>query len=282
MKFARFKKDGRVMLAVAERGEEFHGRFVDEISEFGDLIDVLNAGDEAVASLSARLLKGEPLDPACEHLPPLASRGKIICIGLPRSHERDGLWQPDYPTIFARFSSSLVGHRQPIVRPTVSTHLDYEGEIAVIIGKGGRAIPKSAALDHVFGYALFNDATLRDYQSRTPQWTVGKNFDNTASFGPYIVTTDELPPGARGLRLQTRLNGEVLQDASTDDLLFDVATLVETISEVMTLNPGDVIVSGTPAGVGMAHTPPLWMKPGDVCAISAEGLGSLINPVAEE
>ncbi len=125
--------------------------------------------------------------------------------------------------------------------------LDYEGEIAVVIGKAGRNIARAAALDHVFGYSLFNDASLRDYQTRTPQWTIGKNFDGTGAFGPYIVTADELPAGAKGLRLQTLLNGEVVQNGNTDDLIFDVATLVSLLSEVMTLSPGDMIVTGTPA-----------------------------------
>jgi 2-keto-4-pentenoate hydratase/2-oxohepta-3-ene-1,7-dioic acid hydratase in catechol pathway len=220
----------------------------------------------------------------CEQLPPLTSPGKIVCIGLNYlDHTNEaGFVQPDYPTIFSRFASSLIGHRQPIVRPKVSQKLDYEGEIVIVIGKAGRAIPNTSALNHVFGYSLFNDASLRDYQARTPQWTMGKNFDNTGSFGPYIVTADELPAGAKGLKLQTRLNGEVVQESNTNDMIFDVATLVETVSEVMTLFPGDLIVSGTPAGVGMARTPPLWMKPGDTCVVTAERLGSLSNPVTEE
>jgi acylpyruvate hydrolase len=164
----------------------------------------------------------------------------------------------------------------------VSSKLDYEGEIVIVIGKGGRAIPKISALDHVFGYSLFNDASLRDYQTRTPQWTMGKNFDGTGSFGPYIVTAEELPAGAKGLKLQTLLNGEIVQESSTTEMIFDVATLIETISEVMTLSPGDLIVSGTPAGVGMARTPPLWMKPGDTCVVTAEGLGRLTNPITDE
>ncbi len=160
--------------------------------------------------------------------------------------------------------------------------LDYEGEIAVVIGKAGRNIARAAALDHVFGYSLFNDASLRDYQTRTPQWTIGKNFDGTGAFGPYIVTSDELPAGAKGLQLQTLLNGEVVQNGNTDDLIFDVATLVSLLSEVMTLSPGDMIVTGTPAGVGVARKPPLWMKPGDVCEVRADGLGVLRNPISDE
>jgi 2-keto-4-pentenoate hydratase/2-oxohepta-3-ene-1,7-dioic acid hydratase in catechol pathway len=173
-------------------------------------------------------------------------------------------------------------HGQPIVRPRVSSALDYEGEIAAIIGRGGRHIPRDRALQHVLGYSLFNDASIRDYQLRTPQWTVGKNFDGTGAFGPFLVTSDELPPGASGLTLTTRLNGQVVQRASTDDLIFDVATLVSLLSEVLTFEPGDVIVTGTPAGVGAARKPPLWLKPGDVCEVEVERIGRLSNLVSDE
>lgn len=285
MKYLRFIRNGHVGLAAAAEGEEFFGRFLSDIPEYGDLSDALLAGDEAVASLSDCLLQGEPVAfEDVDHLPPLISPSKIVCIGLNyRDHTNEtGSVQLDYPTIFSRFASSLIGHRQPILRPKVSRNLDYEGEIVIVIGKGGRAIPKVSALDHVFGYSLFNDASLRDYQTRTPQWTIGKNFDGTGSFGPYIVTADELPAGAKGLQLQTLLNGEIVQESSTNEMIFDVATLIETISEVMTLSPGDLIVSGTPAGVGVARTPPLWMKPGDTCVVTADGLGRLTNPIADE
>jgi acylpyruvate hydrolase len=285
MKYLRFIRNGHEGLAAAAEGEEFFGRFLTDIPEYGDLSNALLAGDEAVASLGECLLQGEPVDfEGVDHLPPLTSPTKIICIGLNyRDHTNEtGSVQPDYPTIFSRFTSSIIGHRQPIVRPKVSKNLDYEGEIVIVIGKGGRAIPKASALDHVFGYSLFNDATLRDYQTRTPQWTIGKNFDGTGSFGPYIVTADELPAGAKGLTLQTILNGEIVQESSTNAMIFDVETLIETISEVLTLSPGDLIVSGTPAGIGMARTPPLWMKLGDTCVVTADGLGRLTNPIADE
>lgn len=285
MKYLRFIRDGHVGLAAAAEGEEFFGRFLTDIPDYVDLGDALLAGDKAVASLGEYLLKGDPVDfEGVVHLPPLTSPSKIICIGLNyREHTNEtGSVQPDYPTIFSRFASSLIGHRQPILRPKVSTNLDYEGEIVVVIGKGGRAIPKTSALDHVFGYSLFNDATLRDYQTRTPQWTIGKNFDDTGSFGPYIVTADELPAGAKGLTLQTILNGEIVQESSTNEMIFDVETLIETVSEVLTLSPGDLIVSGTPSGIGMARKPPLWMKPGDTCVVTADGLGRLTNPIADE
>lgn len=249
------------------------------------MLSALARGPEAVSALTDLLLNGSAVSlDEVQVLPPLATPQKIICIGLNYAdHSAEtGFEPPAYPTIFSRFASSLIGHGDAIIRPGVSTMLDYEGEIVVVIGKTGRNIARAAALDHVFGYSLFNDASLRDYQTRTPQWTIGKNFDGTGAFGPYIVTADELPAGAKGLRLQTLLNGEVVQDGNTNDLIFDVATLVSLLSEVMTLSPGDIIVTGTPAGVGVARKPPLWMKPGDVCEVRADGLGVLRNPIMDE
>jgi 2-keto-4-pentenoate hydratase/2-oxohepta-3-ene-1,7-dioic acid hydratase in catechol pathway len=217
-------------------------------------------------------------------LPPLRRPEKVICVGLNyREHSAEsGFNQPDYPTLFGRFNSSLIGDGAPIVRPRASIQLDFEGELVAIIGKPGRNIDGSDALDHVVGYSIFNDASVRDFQFKSPQWTVGKNFDGTGAFGPCLVTADELPPGGKGLRLQTRLNGEVVQDASTDDMVFDVATLITIISEAMTLNSGDVIVTGTPSGVGLSRKPPLFMRAGDFVEIEIEKIGVLSNPVTEE
>jgi 2-keto-4-pentenoate hydratase/2-oxohepta-3-ene-1,7-dioic acid hydratase in catechol pathway len=151
-----------------------------------------------------------------------------------------------------------------------------------VLGRGGRYIPRSNALDHVFGYSIFNEASLRDYQFKSSQWTAGKNFDGTGAFGPVLVTADELPPGAAGLKLETRLNGKTVQSASTSDMIFPVAELVHLASEFMTLEPGDVIVTGTPAGVGFARKPQLFMKDGDVCEVEIEGIGILRNPIRNE
>jgi acylpyruvate hydrolase len=160
--------------------------------------------------------------------------------------------------------------------------LDYEAELAVVIGRGGRRISRDRALDHVAGYSLFNDATIRDFQLRTPQWTMGKNFDGTGAFGPWLVTPDALPPGAHGLRIQGRLNGRVMQDSSTDKLIFSVPALIEMISVAISLEPGDVIITGTPGGVGAARKPPVFMQPGDVFEVEIEGMGVLSNPVQRE
>ena len=177
-------------------------------------------------------------------------------------------------------ASSLVGHNAPIVKPSISDQLDYEGEMAMIIGRKGRSIPKEKALEYIAGYSIFNDASVRDFQLRTSQWTVGKNFDGTGAFGPWLVTPDELPAGARGLRIQTRLNGTVLQDSNTSAMLFDVADQIAYLSQAVTIEPGDVFVTGTPSGVGSSRNPKLFMKIGDVCEIEIEKIGILRNPVA--
>ena len=217
-------------------------------------------------------------------LPPIPKPGKIICVGLNYgAHTKEsGMEQPTYPTLFARFNTSLIAHEQPLVRPDASEEFDYEGEFAAIIGRAGRHIRKEHALEHVAGYSLFNDGSIRNYQFKSPQWTMGKNFDATGAFGPEIVTADELPAGAAGLKIETRFNGRTVQSANTADLIFDVATLVSIISEGITLEPGDIIVTGTPAGVGAGHKPPLWMKPGDRLEVEVEGIGVLSNPVVAE
>ena len=217
-------------------------------------------------------------------LPPVPAPGKIICVGLNYAdHAAEGSFaRPDYPIYFLRVATTLVGHEAALVRPKVSEQFDYEGEIVAVIGKRGRAIPQASALDHVIGYSLFNEGSIRDYQFKGSQWTLGKNFDGTGAFGPTIVSADEIPPGAQGLRLRTTLNGKVVQDASTNDMLFPVAELVAKASIAMTLEPGDLIITGTPSGVGFARKPPLFMKNGDVCEVSVEGIGLLRNPVRDE
>jgi 2-keto-4-pentenoate hydratase/2-oxohepta-3-ene-1,7-dioic acid hydratase in catechol pathway len=209
---------------------------------------------------------------------------KIICIGRNYAAHavEGGVEPPTYPEIFLRCSESLIGHEAAIIRPRCSDKLDYEGEIAVIIGKKARHIKQQEGLDYIAGYALFNDATVRDYQRKSSQWTIGKNFDGTGAFGPEFVTADELPPGMVGVQLQTRLNGEVMQDANTSDLIFPMAKLIEILSECMTLLPGDVIITGTPSGVGYVRRPPVYMKPGDVIEIEAKGLGILRNTIEDE
>jgi len=284
MRFATIANGPRRGLAVMH-GSDLHAIYEDETGWRGDLLHLLQQGADVLLSAGRRVADAPAVaEGAVRYLPVLPNPGKIICVGLNYAgHSREsGFKQPDHPTLFARSNSSLIGHRTPIVRPLASDTLDYEGEIAAIIGTGGRYIPQSGALAHVAGYALFNDASVREYQHRTPQWTLGKNFDGTGAFGSFFVTADELPGGLRGLRLETRLNGNVVQSASTDDLVFDVATLVSVISEAITLSPGDVIVTGTPSGVGHAREPRLYMHQGDICEVSVEGLGLLSNPILDE
>jgi 2-keto-4-pentenoate hydratase/2-oxohepta-3-ene-1,7-dioic acid hydratase in catechol pathway len=228
---------------------------------------------------------GEEVDPSqATFLPPIPHPGKIICVGLNYAdHAAESPYdKPEYPVYFLRVDTSLIGHGAPLLRPRISDHFDFEGEMVAVIGKAGRAIPMGQALDHVVAYSIFNDGSIRDYQFKGPQWTLGKNFDGTGAFGPFLVSSDEVPRGGEGLSIQTRLNGEVVQNANTRDLLFPVAELIARVSEAMTLLPGDIVVTGTPAGVGFARKPPLFMKHGDVCEVEVEGIGLLRNPVRDE
>ena len=216
---------------------------------------------------------------------PLIERpGKIVCIGRNyAAHAREGGAEPpSYPEVFLRGATTLVGHGAALIRPRCSDKFDYEGELAFVIGRRARHVARGAAAEHIAGYALFNEGSIRDYQRKSSQWTIGKNFDGTGGFGPDLVTPDELAEGADGLRLTTTLNGQVMQDGNTRDFIFPVAALVEILSECMTLEPGDVVVTGTPAGVGYARTPPVFMKAGDVVEVAIEGIGTLRNEVVDE
>jgi len=210
--------------------------------------------------------------------------GKIVCMGLNYAdHAKEGgNARPEYPSFFMRVPSSLAAHNAPLIRPTVSDKLDYEAELAFIVGKRARNLTRENALDCIAGFSVFNDGSIRNYQRKTTQWTIGKNFDQTGGFGPCLVTPDELPPGAHGLQIQSRLNGTVMQNANTKDFLWDVAETIVLITECMTLEPGDVVITGTPAGVGYARTPPVFMKPGDICEIEVEGVGILKNTIQDE
>ncbi|MBN9428835.1 MAG: fumarylacetoacetate hydrolase family protein [Burkholderiales bacterium] len=252
----------------------------------GTLDQLLRGGPSALEEAKRAQQRATSRVPVAgvQWLAPVALPSKAIAVGLNYvDHAAEGKMDPPtYPVLFNRFPSSWVAHEQPLLRPHVSTQFDYEGELVVVIGRAGRYIDKSKALDHVAGYSIFNDGSIRDYQFKSAQWMMGKNFDNSGAFGPEFVSADELPAGARGLRLQTRLNGQVLQDANTRDMIFDVATLVSVCSVPFELQPGDIIISGTPAGVGLARTPQIFMKPGDRCEIEIEGVGVLSNPVADE
>ena len=207
--------------------------------------------------------------------PVIPRPGKVICLGMNfRDHAAEGGHKPpEYPAIFMRSATSLGASGSVVPVPHNSEQLDYEAELAVVIGKGGRRIEASRALQHVFGYAAFNDISVRDYQRKSSQWTMGKNFDGTGILGPVVVTADELPAGASGLAITSRLNGAVMQSSNTREMIFGVAEAIALISDVMTLEPGDVLAMGTPAGVGFARTPPVWLKSGDEISVEIEGIG---------
>jgi 2-keto-4-pentenoate hydratase/2-oxohepta-3-ene-1,7-dioic acid hydratase in catechol pathway len=285
MRFASFKSGDRQGLAVASPDGEFRGLLRSDESYPGSLDLLVQSGRGTLENAALLLARGPKVDLGeVILLPPLLTPGKIICVGLNYvDHSiESGFLVPDYPTIFTRFTTSIIGCDDAIIRPRVSAQLDYEGELVAILGSGGRHIREQDALDHVLGYSIFNDASVRDYQKKSPQWTIGKNFDGTGAFGPYLVTADGLPAGAKGLRIQTRLNGAVVQDASTSSMVFSVSRLISILSEAITLSPGDILVTGTPAGVGMAHNPPRYMKHGDVCEVEIEGIGLLRNHVEDE
>ena len=267
----------------------------------GDAVIDMNQADPAVpSSLRAALRAGVDLHAAAKKaaasdavrlpyaslkLAPLVPEpGKIICLGLNYyDHAKEsGRQKPDYPWFFFRGATSLIGQGDAGLRPRVSEKFDFEAELAVVIGKTGKHVSQDKALDLVFGYTCFNDMSVRDYQKKTPQWTIGKNFDATGALGPVLVTDDELPRGAEGLAIRGRLNGETLQDANTSDMIWGVAETIALLTECLTLEPGDVIAMGTPAGVGQARTPQLWMKAGDRFEVEIERVGTLANPIRDE
>lgn len=242
--------------------------------------DALNSLESRLPSALAPALQASEV----EYRPLVAKPGKILCIGRNyAAHAAEGGAEtPSFPEVFLRSATSLVAHRGRLVRPQCSDKFDYEGEFAFVIGKSCRHAREDQALQYVAGYTLFNDATVRDYQRFSTQWTVGKNFDGSGAFGPELVTPDELPPGLEGMTLTTRLNGSQVQLGHIDDLVFPVRRLIAILSECMTLEAGDVVVTGTPAGVGVARTPPLFLKAGDRVEVEVAGLGKLVNTVKDE
>lgn len=281
MRLARVRVGGAAAVAIASPQGVRVLRSAD-----ADLDAAVAGGDAALRALHDRVEReGEAAaESDLTFLPPLAKSGKVICLGLNYSEHaaETGNAKPEFPMIFGRFASNLIGHEASIVRPNLSATLDYEGELVAVIGTAARNVSVADALSHVIAYSVFNDGSIREYQFKTPQWMAGKNFDSTGAFGPWLVTADEVPAGGAGLLLETRLNGEVVQHASTDDMIFDVASTVALLSTFLTLEPGDVLVMGTPSGIGAARTPQLFMKPGDVVEVEIEGIGLLRNTVVAE
>ena len=212
---------------------------------------------------------------------PIATPGKILCLGLNyMDHIAEGPFEKQpFPAIFMRSPTSLVAAHKPILAPRMSNTMDYEAELAVIIGQTCKHLTPDNALDVIAGYSCFNDGSVREYQRHTIQWTMGKNFDQTGPFGPVLVTPDELPPAADGLKIECRLNGQTVQSSTTDMMIFKVVETLVYITEAMTLDAGDIVVMGTPSGVGHGRNPPLWMQDGDVVEVEIEKIGLLSNPV---
>jgi 2-keto-4-pentenoate hydratase/2-oxohepta-3-ene-1,7-dioic acid hydratase in catechol pathway len=259
---------------IAEAGSDWR-------RSYPDLLAVLAAGN--LGALDAAC-GGRPLNPpALQFLPVIPRPDKILCIGVNyRPHvEEMGREVPGQPLVFVRFSGSVVGHGRPLVRPAVSGQYDYEGELAVVIGRRARHVARTDALDFVAGYTCFMDGSVRDWQRHTTQFTAGKNFPHSGAIGPYLVSRDAIPDGA-GLELVTRVNGEAVQTGNTGELIFDVPRLIEYCSTFTELLPGDVIATGTPGGVGAARRPPVWLEAGDRVAVEIERIGRLENPVRDE
>lgn len=280
MRFVTFELEGKPRPGLVT-GEE-----VVDLSEqgFGSLLEVIEGiADRRIdASKLLPSTRSHKLS-AVRLLAPIPTPRKFICVGLNYlDHAKEsGAEIPDVPTIFNKFATTVIGPGQPIVLPKVSNSPDYEGEFAVIIGRGGRHIKADNWREHVFGYTVVNDVSARDFQRATTQWLMGKTFDTFGPMGPWIVTADEIAD-PHALDIRTEINGEVLQNSNTRELIFKIPQLLEFLSQVFTLQPGDILSTGTPAGVGFSHTPPRWLKPGDDVVIKIAGVGELRNPVVAE
>lgn len=251
---------------------------------FTDTVLFLRGGERAIAEAAELAASGEegvPLSEVRQHAP-LRPR-KFICIGLNyRDHAiESGMEIPEIPTVFTKYDNAVCGPGDPIILPRVSKQVDYEAEFAFVIGKRAKAVRAADWEDYVFGYTCVHDVSARDYQLATTQWTIGKTFDTFGPIGPELVSKDEIPD-PNNLRIRLELNGKTLQDSNTNQLVFDVPALLEYLSAVMTLEPGDIVSTGTPPGVGMARKPPIYLQDGDVCTVEVEGIGALTNPCVAE
>ena len=280
MRIISFEKDGHSTygLTVGDRAHEVSVGFR---RRYADVRAVIAAGAES--DLAGNVESESHGFSEIRFLPVVPNASKILCVGVNyRPHiEEMGRSVPEYPVVFTRFRDSLVGHGEPILRPRASEQFDFEGELAVIIGKRARYVSQQTALEHVAGYCCFMDGSIRDWQRHTPQFTAGKNFHHSGAMGPCMVTADEIPD-PRVLKLTTRVNGTVMQRGQVDELVFDIPRLIEYCSTFAELLPGDVLATGTPGGVGAARTPPLWLKPGDTVEVDISDIGVLLSPVLDE
>ncbi|WP_036168360.1 fumarylacetoacetate hydrolase family protein [Massilia sp. 9096] len=287
MRFSYFDKAGAIGVAVQGGKDWFdladlHLGFAcgaDDVAGFGAAERAAIADKVQGAAAAALDLDGQSL------LPPISPNARIFCVGLNYADhaEESAMAKPEFPVVFLRTYDSFVGNGQPLVLPARSSAFDYEGEMVAVLGRGGRYIDVADAAGCVAGYSVANEGSIRDYQlKRGPQWTMGKNFNRSGAMGPALVTADELPPLGAGLAITTRLNGEVVQSSNTRQLIFDVARIIAYLSEAFLLKAGDVIVTGTPAGVGAARNPQLFMKEGDTVEVEVEGVGLVRNAVVRE
>jgi acylpyruvate hydrolase len=289
MKLVGFEVDGKPHLGVVQGDQVVDLRAVDANLP-GDLAAILKSTSGDLSSLVDLAKKA----PASAYRPlqdikyalPVANPGKIVCLGLNyMEHVKEGRYAdnvPKFPTYFLRVISSLTPHNAPMVRPRASDTFDYEAELALVVGKRAKHLTKDNAYSVIAGWSCFNDGSVREWQKRTTQWDVGKNFDKTGGFGPFFVSADEVPAGGKGLKIECRLNGQVMQSDNTDNMMFPVAETLVDLTRAMTLEPGDLIITGTPSGVGQARKPPVFMKGGDVCEVEIEGVGLLRNPIEDE
>ena len=290
MKIVAFELNGAPHLGVVEKDQVIDLQAVDK-SIPSDLGECLRRNNGDLSALNDAAKRA----PASAHRPlkglkyalPVTTPGKVICLGLnyldhvKEGSQRDNI--PKFPTIFMRCLTSMVPHEQPIIRPKASEQLDYEAEMMLIVGKRAKHLTLANATSCVAGYSCSNEGSVREFQRKTTQWDMGKNFDRTGGFGPWMVTADELPDGGKGLKIESRLNGTVMQSDNTANMMFPVPDMLVYATQGMTLEPGDIIFTGTPSGVGHARKPnPIWMKNGDVCEIEVEGIGTLRNPIKDE
>src|SRR6266545_5925503 len=290
MKIVGFDANGELRLGVVEGDQVIDLKAADEKAPY-DLREWLarHGGDlKPLADLAKRAPAGarRPLK-GLKYALPVAQPGKIICLGLnylehvKEGSQRDNI--PKFPTIFMRCLTSMVPHEAPIIRPQVSETLDYEAELMLIVGKRAKHLTLENATSCIAGYSCSNEGSVREFQRKSTQWDMGKNFDRTGGFGPWMVTADELPAAGKGLKLESRLNGKVMQSDNTDNMMFPVPETLVYITQGMTLEPGDIIFTGTPSGVGHARKPnPIWMRQGDTCEVEIEGIGILRNPIEDE
>ncbi len=287
MKIVGFEANNSLRLGVVEGDEVIDLQEADAKAP-NDLGEWLRRGDLApMADLAKRAKGGRRPLKGLKYALPVARPGKILCLGLNyMDHVKEGRYAdnvPKFPSLFLRVLSSLVPHEAPIIRPQASIQLDYEAEMVAIVGRHARHLTMDNALSCIAGYSIANEGSVREFQRHTTQWTMGKNFDRSGSFGPWMITADELPKGGKGLKIASRLNGKTMQSDNTDNMMFPLAETLVYATKGIALEPGDIILTGTPSGVGHAQKPnPVWMKQGDVCEIEVEGIGILRNPIEDE